>query len=277
MKLKQLDKYFDIILTRLIEYGPKLVGAIFVLLIGLYFIKTANKAIKKLMLKSNMDASLIPFLAGILDGLFKVLLVISVMSMIGIAITSFIAILGAVGLAVGMALSGTLQNFAGGVMILIFKPFKPGDFIEAQGFIGIVKEIQIFNTILVTIDNRKIIIPNGGLSGSSMINYSALETRRVDITFSTSYNDDIEKSKSVILEAIKTIPYIHHEPEPFVRVIELGENSINIISRVWVNTQDYWNCYHDLIEKVKYAMDKNGISIPFPQQDVHIKDFRQEN
>lgn len=265
-----MEKFIDLIMSMLVEYGPKLIGAIIVLFVGLWIIKAATKSIKKLMLKSNLDDSLVPFLSGIIDGLFKVLLVISVMSMVGIAMTSFVAILGAAGLAVGMALSGTLQNFAGGVMILIFKPYKPGDFIEAQGYLGTVKEIQIFNTILVTPDNRKIIIPNGGLSSSSLINYSAMETRRVDMSFGISYGDDIEKARKVILDEIAKLPYILPEPAPFVRVSSLADSSVNFASRVWVNSSDYWLCNHDLLENVKKAMDANGISIPFPQTDVHI-------
>ncbi|MBN2745254.1 MAG: mechanosensitive ion channel [Bacteroidales bacterium] len=269
-----MQEYIDLILKMLVEYGPKLLGAIVVLIIGLWIIKMINKSIRKVMLKSKMDDSLVPFLSGIIDGLMKALLIISVMSMVGIAMTSFVAILGAAGLAVGMALSGTLQNFAGGVMILIFKPYKAGDFIEAQGYTGTVKEIQIFNTIMVTVDNRKIIIPNGGLSGSSMINYSAMETRRVDLTFGVSYSDDIEKSRQVILDEINKLPYILNEPAPFVRVSALADSSVNFATRVWVNAADYWTCYHDLLENVKKAMDANGISIPFPQTDVHVYNMK---
>lgn len=265
-----MEKYVDLVLEMLVEYGPKLLGAIAVLLIGLWVIKMVNKSIKRLMLKSSLDDSLVPFLSGILDGLFKALLIISVMSMVGIAMTSFVAILGAAGLAVGMALSGTLQNFAGGVMILVFKPYKPGDFIEAGGYTGTVKEIQIFNTIMVTTDNKKIIIPNGGLSGASMINYSAMETRRVDLTFGVSYSDDIEKSRKVILDEINKLPYVLQDPAPFVRVSALADSSVNFATRIWVNTADYWTCYHDMLENVKKSMDANGISIPFPQTDVHV-------
>ncbi len=269
-----MQEYIDLILKMLVEYGPKLIGAVVVLIIGLWIIKMVNKSIRKVMLKSKLDDSLVPFLSGIIDGLMKALLIISVMSMVGIAMTSFVAILGAAGLAVGMALSGTLQNFAGGVMILIFKPYKAGDFIEAQGYTGTVKEIQIFNTILVTVDNRKIIIPNGGLSGSSMINYSAMETRRVDLSFGVSYSDDIEKSRQVILDEINKLPYVLKDPAPFVRVSALADSSVNFATRVWVNAPDYWTCYHDLLENVKKAMDANGISIPFPQTDVHVYNMK---
>jgi len=190
--------------------------------------------------------------------------------MVGIAMTSFVAILGAAGLAVGMALSGTLQNFAGGVMILLFKPYKPGDFLEAQGYMGVVQEIQIFNTILLTPDNRKVIIPNGGLSSSSMINYSAMETRRVDFSFGVGYSDDIDKSRQVILDEIAKLPYVLKDPAPFVMVGELADSSVNFTTRVWVKGEDYWTCFFELTENVKKAMDANNISIPFPQTDVHL-------
>ena len=265
-----MEHYVQIILDKLAEYGPTFIGAIAVLIIGLWIVKTVMKSIKKMMLKSKMDDSLIPFLSGMVGALLKALLIIAVLQMVSVEMTSFIAILGAAGLAVGMALSGTLQNFAGGVMILIFKPFKPGDFIEAQGYMGVVQEIQIFNTLLLTPDNRKIIIPNGGLSTSSMINYSAMDTRRVDFTFGVGYDDDIDKSRQVILAEIEKLPYILKDPAPFVMVGELADSSVNFTTRVWVNAADYWTCFFELTENVKKAMDANSISIPYPQTDVHL-------
>jgi len=264
------NEYVKMVVDILVQYGPKLLGAIAVLLIGLWIVGALNKSIRKMMLKSKMDDSLVPFLSGIIGALLKILLIISVMSMLGIAMTSFVAILGAAGLAVGMALSGTLQNFAGGVMILLFKPYKAGDFIEAQGHMGVVKDIQIFNTILLTPDNRKIIIPNGGLSGSSMVNYSAMETRRVDFTFGIGYGDDIDKARQVILDEINKLPYVLKDPEPFVMIGELADSSVNFTTRVWVKSEDYWTCFFELTENVKKAMDANNISIPYPQTDVHL-------
>ena len=180
--MEQIKKYFDLGLSYIIEYGIQILGAIIVLIIGLWIIKKVTNSISKLMEKRNIDASLRPFLTSLLSTILKILLIVSVMSMVGIEMTSFIAILGAAGLAIGMALSGTLQNFAGGVMILIFKPFTVSDFIEAQGHMGIVKEIQIFNTILTTVDNKTIIIPNGGLSTGSMTNFSTQENRSLTAT-----------------------------------------------------------------------------------------------
>ncbi len=268
--MNDMSKYIDIVKTMLVEYGPKVIGAIVVLIIGLYIIKSITKSTKKIMTKRNMDVSLIPFLTSLVSILLKLLLVISVMSMLGIAMTSFIAILGAAGLAIGMALSGTLQNFAGGVMILIFKPFKVGDFIDAQGYQGVVKEIQIFNTILTTVDNKQIIIPNGGLSTSSMTNYSAEATRRVDFTFGIGYSDDIDKARELILAEVAKLPEVLKDPAPFVAISELADSSVNFTTRLWVNAADYWTVFFAMNENVKKSFDANNISIPFPQTDVHL-------
>ncbi len=269
-QLAASEKYVDKAVEMAMEYGPKLLLAIVTLLIGLWIIKAVTKAVKHGFEKSKMDASLQPFLTSIVSVLLKVLLVISVLSMVGIAVTSFIAILGAAGLAIGMALSGTLQNFAGGVMILILKPYKIGDFIDAGGHAGIVEEIQIFNTIMKTPDNKMIIIPNGQLMNSSMTNFTAKETRRVDITFGISYSDDIDTAKKVIKDIFMKDERVLKDPEFFIGVIELGDSSVNIVTRAWAKTSDYWGVYFDNMEAVKKALDANGISIPFPQRDVHL-------
>ena len=201
--IQGMEKYLDKLIEIVVLYGPKLIGAIIVLIVGLFVVKVAVNTISKVMEKKNVDPSLRPFIVSLLRATFKVIVFISVLGMVGIEMTSFIAILGAAGLAVGMALSGTLQNFAGGVMILLFKPFNVGDYIEAQGFAGTVKEIQIFNTIMKTPDNKTIIIPNGGLSTGSMINYSTEATRRVDWTFGIAYGDDIDLAKKVFIRSFK--------------------------------------------------------------------------
>jgi small conductance mechanosensitive channel len=190
--------------------------------------------------------------------------------MIGIEMTSFVAILGAAGLAVGLALSGTLQNFAGGVMILAFKPFKVGDFIDAQGYMGTVSEIQIFNTILKTPDNKTIIIPNGGLSTSSMTNFSTEPKRRVDWTFGVGYGDDAEKTKAVLRKLIDEDSRILQDPEPFIALSELADSSVNFVVRAWVNAADYWAVFFDMNDKVYKTFDKEGLNIPYPQMDVHV-------
>ena len=268
--MENIDIYLEQIPNLIIKYGGQLVLAILVLLIGLWIVKLITNAIGRAMEKKNTDDSLRPFLKSLISALLKVLVIISVMSLVGIPMTSFIAILGAAGLAVGLALSGTLQNFAGGVMLLIFKPFKVGDFIEAQGFMGTVHEMQIFNTILKTPDNKTIIIPNGGLSTGAMTNFSTEPTRRVDFSFGIGYSDDIDKTKLIIDGLIKADSRIHKDPTPFIAVGELADSSVNFTVRVWSDSSDYWGIHFDMIENVKKAFDKEGISIPFPQSDVHL-------
>lgn len=251
-------------------YGPKLVAAIAVLIIGIGIIKLITNSVDKTMEKRRTDPSLRPFLKGIVSMLLKVMLVISVLGMLGVEMTSFIAVLGATGLAVGMALSGTLQNFAGGVMILLFKPFKVGDVIDAQGYIGSVSEIQIFNTLLKTPDNKTIIIPNGGLSTSSMINYSTEEKRRVDWTIGVGYGDDLDKAKLVIKELCNNDTRILKDPEVFIAVSELADSSVNFTVRAWVNAADYWGVFFEMNENVYKTFGPKGLNIPYPQMDVHL-------
>jgi small conductance mechanosensitive channel len=214
--------------------------------------------------RSKVDESLKKFLSNLFGVVLKILLLISVASMVGIETTSFVAIMGAAGLSVGLALQGSLANFAGGVLILLFKPFKVGEVIDAQGYIGSVSEIQIFNTILKTPDNKTIIIPNGGLSSGSITNFSTEATRRVDMTFGIGYGDDIKKAKDLLNLMIKNDSRVLTEPAPMIVVSELADSS------VWVNSADYWGLFFDMQEKVKLEFDKHGISIPFPQQDIHL-------
>ncbi len=258
----------------LLSYGPKLVGAILVLIVGLWLISLINKLIKRVMDKREVDPTLKPFIRSLISATLKVLLAISVISMLGVQMTSFIAILGAAGLGIGMALSGTLQNFAGGVIILLIKPFKVGDFIEAQGYKGLVSEIQIFNTILKSPDNRTIIIPNGGLSTGSMINYTTEPTRRVDWTFGIAYGDNIAKAKSVISKLIEQNQLILKDPAPFVQVSELGDSSVNITVRAWVKTENYWDVFFPMNENIYNDFKSAGINIPFPQMDVHVHESK---
>ena len=201
----------------------------------------------------------------------RVLLVISVMGMIGIEMTSFIALLGAIGISIGMALSGSLQHFAGGVLLLIYKPFKKGDLIEAQGYTGVVNELRIFNTILNTLDNKTVFIPNGPLSTDVIVNFSMEETRRIDLVFSISYRDKIENAKTILLDVIESDPRILKSPVPVIGVSALAESSVNIEIRVWVKNTEFLETGFYLREAVKKAFDANGITIPFPQVDVHMK------
>lgn len=253
-----------------VVYGPKLVSAILVWIVGSWVIKGLLLALGKALDKGDVDESLKPFVKGLVSGLLKVLLIITVLGMVGIEMTSFIAILGAAGLAIGMALSGTLQNFAGGVMILLFKPYKIGDVIDAQGYVGKVSEIQIFNTILKTPDNKTIIIPNGGLATGSMTNFSTEETRRVDWTFGIGYGDDVAQAKAVMKRLADEDDRILKDPEVFIALSELADSSVNFTVRAWVNAADYWGVYFDMNEKIYNTFNKEGLNIPYPQMDVHV-------
>jgi len=268
LDINQIFTYFT---QTVLEYGPKLIGAIVVWIIGKMIIKKIINIFGKMLDKNGTDTSLKPFLKSIIGILLNVLLVISVLSMLGVAMTSFIAILGAAGLAVGMALSGTLQNFAGGVIILLFKPFKVGDFLDAQGHKGTVKEIQIFNTILTDLDNKTIIIPNGGLSTGSMVNYSTEPTRRVDISVGIAYGENVQNAREVLLALAKDDKRILSNPAPFIGLTEMADSSVNLTFRSWVNAADYWPVFFDMNEKVYNAFNQSGIQIPFPQMDVHIQ------
>ena len=269
-QLGRSGDYVDTLINLFIVWGPKLVGAILALIIGLYLANMIAGAAAKQMEKKELDPSLQPFLKSLIGTLLKVLVVVSVLGMVGIQMTSFIAILGAAGLAVGMALSGTLQNFAGGVMILIFKPFKVGDVIEAQGYIGSVNAIQIFNTILKTPDNKTIIIPNGGLSTSSMVNYSTESTRRVDWTFGIAYGDDSDLARKTLKDLLVANDKVLDDPSVFIEVAELADSSVNFTVRAWVNSADYWSVFFYMQENVYKKFAEVGLNIPFPQMDVHL-------
>lgn len=255
-----------------IEYGFLLIKALLVLVIGLWLSKKITGLFKSILEKKDFDKTIIPFLSSIVGMVLKTMVVISAISIMGIPMTSFIAILGAAGLAIGMALSGTLQNFAGGVMILIFKPFEVGHVIEAQGYTGSVREIQIFNTILKTPDNKTIIIPNGGLSTGSLVNYSIEEKRRVDWTVGIGYGDDVDKARAVIEKMLLADERVLTE-EGFEHVIVVGalaDSSVNFTVRAWVNAADYWGLFFDINERIYKTFPNEGLNIPFPQMDVHV-------
>jgi small conductance mechanosensitive channel len=262
--------YLDDIIKLSIEYAPKLLLALATLTIGFWLIKKIVSATTKLLSAKQVEISLVKFLDSLLNATLKILLLISVASMVGIATTSFVAILGAAGLAIGLALQGSLANFASGVLILFFKPYKVGDFIEGGGIKGSVDEIQIFNTILKTPDNKTIIIPNSQITSGSITNYSAEDTRRVDMTFGIGYNDDIDKAKGILHKLIEEDDRVLKEPQPLIVVSELADSSVNFSVRPWTKKEDYWGLYFDMQEKVKKAFDAENISIPFPQTDIHI-------
>ncbi|KAB7627590.1 mechanosensitive ion channel family protein [Alkalilimnicola sp. S0819] len=257
----------------LLGYAPKVLLAIVTLLAGLWLIKRFVNVLDKKL--SARDPTLGKFLSGVISVALKVMLLISVASMIGIATTSFVAVIGAAGLAIGLALQGSLANFAGGVLILIFKPFKVGDVIEAQGYLGSVVEIQILYTIVNTFDNRRIVIPNGNLSNSSLTNLSAYETRRCEMSFGIGYDDDIDKAKAICRRLIEEDERALKEPEPLIVVGALADSSVNLTVRAWTRSADLWPFYWDMQERVKKAFDAEGISIPFPQRTVHVASDEQ--
>lgn len=250
-------------------YGPKAVIAIVSLIVGFWLIRHVVGTVEKHLI-SRTEKTLATFLKSLLSIFLKTILVIMVASYIGIETTSLIAVLGAAGLAVGLALQGSLSNFAGGVLILFFKPFKVGDLIDAQGYIGTVKEIQIFNTILLTADNRMVVIPNASLSNGAMVNINHEPTRRVDFVFGVGYGDDIDKVKRIIDSVTDADSRVLKDPAKLIVLSELADSSVNFTVRLWVNTADYWGVYFGVQEAMKKAFDKEGISIPFPQRDVHL-------
>ena len=266
---EQMSEIVDTLWGLVLTYTPQLVLALLTLIIGLWVI---NKTVSYVQSKmdSKVDATLHKFVGSLVSVGLKGILLISVASMVGIATTSFIAVLGAAGLAIGLALQGSLSNFAGGVLILIFKPFKVGDLIEGGGHLGVVKEIQIFNTILTTVDNRRVIIPNAVLSNNSLINVNIEPIRRVDFTFGIGYGDDIKKAKDILNRIAENDSRVLKDPARTVVLSELADSSVNFTVRLWVDTADYWDVYFDTHEAVKIAFDAEGVSIPFPQQDVHM-------
>jgi len=254
-----------------LTYGPKVIGAVVVLIVGLWVIRMMVGMMRRVMHKRAMDQDLVPFLSGVVGAVLRVGLIISVIQMIGIETTSFIAVLGAAGLAIGMALSGTLQNFAGGVMILMFKPYKVGDYIEAQGQTGTVHSIQIFNTVLKTPDNKTVILPNAPISTGALVNYSSEPQRRVDLDLRIGYETDIDAARAVLEDVIRKDARVLKDPAPQIVVGELAESAVNIKLRVWVAAADYWDVFFALQEGVKKTFQAKGISIPLPQVQMHSK------
>lgn len=254
----------------IVNVGWVILTAIIVLIIGLFIIGRIDKIFQRFLTQRRVDPTLTSFFISLINISLKILLIIVVITMLGVETTSFVAVIAAAGFAVGLALQGSLSNFAGGVLIVFFKPYKVGDYIEAQGQAGTVKSIQIFNTVLKSPDNKTIVIPNGAISNGSIINYSTEDTRRIDLTFGIGYDDDFEQAKSIINGLIINDKRILQDPAPFVRVTNLGASSVDIVTRIWVARTDYGTVYSDMIENVKKEFDKNKISFPFPQTDVHL-------
>ena len=253
-----------------IAYLPKLAGALFLLIIGLWVISKVNRFTKKQFEKRDLDPSLSPFLRSLVNIGLKILLFITAISMMGVQMSSFVAILGAAGLTIGLSLQGTLANFAGGIVLLILRPFRVGDVVNIKEHSGTVKEIQIFYTVINTFDNKVVYIPNGSVANADMTNITLETTRRNEWKFSIAYGDDVDKAKQFLLKLIKEDQRILKEPEPFVAVHSLGDNAVNLVVRSWSSTQDLWDVYFEMNEKVYKNFPKEGLHIPFPQMDVHL-------
>lgn len=256
---------------KIISFAFDFATALLVLVAGLVIIKYVSKWVKKLILNSRMDNTLKPFINSVISVSLKVILGVTVVSILGIDTSSFIALLASFGFAIGLAFQGSLSNFAGGILLLTVKPFKIGDYVEVNGLGGTVDSIRILYTSLVTIDNKMVFIPNGELANSNMINYTAKQTRRVDLKFTVDYKTDHETVMEILSKIANKHSLVKQDPEPFIRMFEHSESSIVYVFRVWVDLENYWPVYYDMIEMVKQEFDKKQISIPYPQMDVHIK------
>jgi small conductance mechanosensitive channel len=252
------------------KYGVQIVGAILIYVIGKWLARFISKIIMRSLTKAKFDPTLVPFIENLSYAAFMIFVVITALSTLGVQMTSVIAVLGAAGLAVGLALQGSLANFASGVLLLVFKPFKVGDFVEAGGTKGSVKAIHIFNTILTSPDNVRIIVPNGQITGGNISNYTANDTRRIDLVMSVSYDDDLKKAQRVIESVLAAEPRILAEPVPQVAVSELADSSVDFVVRPWVKTVDYWAVRFDLTAKLKVAFDENGITVPFTSYELYV-------
>jgi small conductance mechanosensitive channel len=265
---------FSTLLPKIYElltvYGIKVIAALAIFIVGRWVAKGIRRFIRKMMTHSKVDPTLISFVANLAYVALLAFVVIAALNQLGIQTASFIAILGAAGLAVGLALQGSLSNFAAGVLMIVFRPFKVGDFIEGAGVAGTVEEIQIFTTLLITPDNKTIIVPNSKITGDNIINYSAKGTRRVDMVFGIGYDDDIDKARAIIMDVVSGDERVMKDPKPVVLLSELADSSVNFNTRVWSKADDYWGVYFDTMEAVKKRFDAEGVSIPYPQRDVHV-------
>jgi len=250
-------------------YGLRLIGSILILYIGKKVTIFLTKIVKKSMQKAKMDETIVKFIGNVVYGGLLLFIILAALSNLGVNTTSFIAVLGAAGLAVGLAFQGTLSNIGAGVLLIFFRPFKVGDFISAAGESGTVEEINLFSVLLKTGDNKQIIIPNSSIIGGNIVNFSAKETRRVNWTFGIGYEDDLKLAKATLEEIVNSDERVLKDPAPFVAVSELADSSVNFVVRAWVKSGDYWGVYFDTLEKVKLVFDEKGISIPYPQLDVH--------
>ncbi|MBZ9652732.1 mechanosensitive ion channel family protein [Psychroflexus montanilacus] len=276
ISMNGIGELVSVFLDKLISYLPSVIAALLILILGLWVIKLIVGRIRKVMEKREVDPGVRGFALSILGVVLKILLFIVIITKLGVETTSFAAILAAAGLAIGLALQGSLSNFAGGVLIIILKPFRVGDFIDAQGESGTVTEITIFYTFLTTPNNQRIVIPNGQLSNNKVTNYSYEPTRRNVMTVGISYDSDIKTARKVLLDILKADERVLKDPAPVVFVGGLGDNSVDLSVRFWANQADYWGVHFDTIEKLKVELEANGVSFPFPQRDVHLFDMSKE-
>jgi len=268
MELSQ--EQIDSIIATFTDYGLRIVFALVILIVGKWIAGLIRRWARKAMENRKVDPALTGFLSNILFALMMVAVIITAISKLGVQTTSFIAVLGAAGLAVGLALQGSLSNFASGVLIIIFRPFKVGDFVEVGGVNGVVDEIGLLVTEMHTPDNKGIIVPNSQVLGSHIVNFNAYPTRRLDLTYGIGYDDDIDKVKAILTELVENDERCLKDPAPTIAVLEHGDSSVNIVCRPWVKGSDYWSVLFDFQENVKKRFDKEGITIPFPQRDVHL-------
>jgi len=264
-----VSKYSDMAISYGSEYGLKIISAILIFLIGKWVVHKVTKGIKTLMEKANVDRTLIEFAESLVYFSLLMMVIIASLNALGVNTTSFLAVFGAAGLAIGLALQGSLANVGAAVLIIVFRPFKVGDFINAGGAVGTVEDVNLFSTIIAPLDNRTIIVPNSKIVGGNIINYSMKENRRVDHVFGIGYDDDLKLAKNTLMEMMLNDDRILQDPAPFVAVSELADSSVNFTTRAWVKSEDYWDVYFEQIEKVKLTFDEKGISIPYPQMDIH--------
>jgi small conductance mechanosensitive channel len=262
--MEKVNQLQEKVVQLLYAYGPKIIGAIIVFVVGLYVINMITRLLTKTLSKRHIDVSLQTFFGSLVGVGLKVLLLVSVAGMIGIQTTSFVAVIGALGLAVGLALQGSLANFAGGVLTLVFKPYKVGDLIEAQGQTGVVKEIQIFNTVLLTADQKTVILANGAVSNGTIVNYSRHGSLRVDITMAVAPDNDLEKVRSVVMQTMTSNSKVLKDPAPFFGVNAVGDGKVTIAIRPYASVDHYWDVFFGIQEEIKLAFDKNGIKAPVP-------------
>ena len=267
---EDVNKYVDMAIQYGAEYGVRIIGAIAIFVIGKWVAKKLSGLIKKLMERGEIDPTLSAFIASIIDILLMVVVVLAAIKNLGIDTTSFIAILGAAGLAIGLALQGTFGNIGSGVILILFRPFEVGNFVSVGGESGTVEAITLFNTTLLTPDNKVILIPNSAVASGNITNFSTKEERRVDFVFGIGYDDDLKLAKATLQEIVDADTRILKDPASFIGVGELGDSSVNFTVRVWVKASDYWGVHFDTIEKVKLTFDEKGISIPYPQMDIHL-------